>query len=454
VIEWLGNRVGVYGYGKTGKAAVEFLAPRLIRPQVFVDETDPQRLATLQAQAGEHCDILGSDQIAAAVEQLDSLILSPGVPLHNPNVQRAFERGILVISELELAARFCPGHILAITGTNGKSTTTKLLGHILEAVGPTHVLGNIGTPLLGSLDLINPGDFVALEVSSFQLEAIDRFAPHVAIYTNLTPDHLDRHGSMEEYARVKRNMTRRMDAGDFVVTNASSPEFAPAQFENQAPTFLEYSAGSRSGARGAWLDGSRIRLDLGREQYDLPLDCIKLPGQHNLENALAAATTALLMGATAETVADRLAAFTGYEHRLELCRTAGNLRFFNDSKATNPESTIVALKAMQPPLALILGGRDKLTSLADMLYWVGRTATHVVLIGEASERFADALAETGYTAVSRAQGLEQAVPRAVEALGSAGGTVLLSPACASFDQYNSYEERGEHFKRIVAGLQL
>ena len=155
---------GVYGFGKTGRAAVDFLAPRLIRPLVFVDETDAAKLAALQAEAGEQCEILGATASPQQSTQLDSLILSPGVPLSNANVQRAVERGALVISELELAARYCPGHILAITGTNGKSTTTKLLGHILSAVGPTHVLGNIGTPLLGSLDLIGPGDFVALEV--------------------------------------------------------------------------------------------------------------------------------------------------------------------------------------------------------------------------------------------------------------------------------------------------
>ncbi|MDQ3023317.1 MAG: Mur ligase family protein, partial [bacterium] len=602
MLDWLGTRVGVYGFGKTGRAAVAFLAPRLIRPLVFVDETDAGKLAALQAEAGESCDIIGGASIAAAVDQLDSLILSPGVALGNANVQRAVERGALVISELELAARYCPGHILAITGTNGKSTTTKLLGHILSAVGPTHVLGNIGTPLLGSLDMINPGDFVALEVSSFQLEAVDRFKPHVAIYTNLTPDHLDRHGSIEEYARVKRNMTRRMGPGDFVVTNAAAPEFAPQRFENKAPLFLEYdSRGGISGSgvglqtsgvglqtrqtmepirpavedfhryyrrlphwrmtgstywvtwrlhqqrsslsssarellaeslhhfdterydltgyvvmddhvhvvvkpkpgfelqdivkswkavsaaqinkaeetmgqvwqdgyfdriirseeelfeklqyiennpkkrwpdiesykwyycklneqhgwniagggsedpphyisppsmaptmraesalgpygRGARISGDSIHINLGGEQYELPLDCVKLPGQHNLENVLAAATTALLMGATADTVAERLAGFTGYEHRLELVRSEGGLSFYNDSKATNPEATITALKAMLPVgqapvparLALILGGRDKLTDLGEMVEWVKRVATHTVLIGEAA----------------------------------------------------------------------
>jgi UDP-N-acetylmuramoylalanine--D-glutamate ligase len=501
MLDWLGTRVGVYGYGKTGRAAVAFLAPRLIRPHVFVDETDSGKLAALQAEAGGSCDIIGADGIAAAVDQLDSLILSPGVALQNENVQRAVERGVLVISELELAARYCQGHILAITGTNGKSTTTKLLGHILSAVGPTHVLGNIGTPLLGNLDLINPGDFVALEVSSFQLEAVDRFRPHVAIYTNLTPDHLDRHGTLEEYARVKRNMTRRMGAGDFVVTNAHAPEFAVERFENHAPVFLEYDSNQsaecrvqsdeqqldvasssvemRSGSslithhsslpRGAWVENGTIHFNLGAEQHSIPLDSVKLPGQHNLENALAASTAALLMGASAETVARQLSTFTGYEHRLELCRKEGSLSFYNDSKATNPEATITALKACGsgaglqtrencryedlPRLALILGGRDKLTDLGEMVDWVKRVAAHTLLIGEAADRFEEALRAAGYSATARAKDMAEAVPLCVKHL-EGQGIVLLSPACASFDQYTSYEERGEDFKRIVAGLAL
>ena len=466
MLEWLGSKVGVYGYGKTGKAAVAFLAPRLIRPCVFVDETDPAKLTTLQDEAGESCGIIGGEEIVEVIEQLDSLILSPGVALQNPNVRRAIERGVLVISELELAARYCPGHILAITGTNGKSTTTKLLGHILSAVGPTHVLGNIGTPLLGSLDLISPGDFVALEVSSFQLEAVDRFRPHVAIYTNLTPDHLDRHGTLEEYARVKRNMTRRMGAGDFVITNANAPEFAVKKFENRSPVFLEYDAnqdGTRAGSpgsnparRGAWVDGDSIRFNLGAEQHTIPLDAVKLPGQHNLENALAASTAALLMGASAETVARQLSSFTGYEHRLELCRRVGEIAFYNDSKATNPEATITALKAMESlgqPLAIILGGRDKLTDLTEMVDWVKRAAAHAVLIGEAAERFEEALRSAGYSAIHRTDDMTEAVPLCVKLLGGKG-IVLLSPACASFDQYSSYEERGEDFKRIVAGIEL
>jgi len=453
LINWLGERVGVYGYGRTGKACVDYLRPQLITPVVLIDQASPEQQAALKAEAGERFELAFGGDIAAAVERLDALILSPGVPLKNPHVQRAVERGIPVVSELEIAARDCPGYLLAITGTNGKSTTTKMLGHVLSALGPSHVLGNIGVPLLGSLDEIGEGDYVALEVSSYQLEAIERFAPHVAIYTNLTPDHLDRHKTIEEYARVKRQMAINMDEGGFIVANALCDAFSRDSFENQKPTYLQYRSVPGGRLQGAWVANNMIHVDLGHEQHELSLDCVKLPGMHNVENALAVVVAAMLMGATAETVVERLSGFTGYEHRLERCpQTLGNVRFYNDSKATNPEATITALKAMEPPLALILGGRDKMTDLAELCAWVKRKARHVVLIGEAAERFHAALAAAGVDSVQLVDNLELAVPAAVKALAPDGGTVLLSPACASFDQYGSYEERGEHFKEVVAGL--
>jgi UDP-N-acetylmuramoylalanine--D-glutamate ligase len=454
VNEWLGQKAGVYGYGKTGKACVAYLLPRLVTPVVLVDNPKPEALADLQREAEHHFEVAVGPAIPAVIEQLDSLIISPGVALSNPNVARARQRGIPVVSELELAARYCPGYVIAVTGTNGKSTTTKLLGHVLSALGPAHVLGNIGAPLLGSLDEIGPGDYVALEVSSFQLEAVERFAPDIAIYTNLTPDHIDRHGSVEEYARVKRSMTDHMGSDSFVITNALCDEFAPARFTNQAPTFLQYRSTPGNRLRGCWQTNNMIFVDLGNELYELPRDCVKLPGVHNLENAMAVILAALLVGATPETVIERLSTFTGYEHRLELCRREGHLAFYNDSKATNPEATITALKAMDPPLALILGGRDKMTDLAEMVGWVKRKVAHVVLIGEATERFAAALSAMGYNEFSRVENMEQAVPQALKSLQATGGNVLLSPACASFDQYSGYEERGEHFKTIVAGLKL
>lgn len=453
MIKRLGKKVGVYGYGRTGRACVEFLLPRMVTPVVLLDQASAGQREALELEADGRFSVLVGAEIAPAIDRLESLVLSPGVSLNNPNVQAAIERGLPVVSELELAAGGCPGYILSITGTNGKSTTTMMLGHVLSALGPAHVLGNIGVPLLGSLDEINDGDYVALEVSSYQLEAIKCFAPHVAIYTNLTPDHLDRHGTIEEYARVKRSMAANMDHGDFVITNALCPEFAPSQFPNQRPTFLQYRSLPGTPLQGAWVENARIQVDLGRERHDLPLDCVRMPGTHNVENAMAVIVAALLMGATPDTIVERLSTFTGYEHRLELCRTLGPVQFYNDSKATNPEATITALKAMDQPLALILGGRDKLTGLDALCSWIRRKVCHVVLVGEAAARIGSALAATGFDGVQFVDNLELAVPAAQVAVRN-GGTVLLSPACASFDQYSSYEERGEHFKEIVSRLPL
>lgn len=451
---WLGQRVGVYGYGKTGRACVDFLIPRMLAPVVLIDKASAEQLLQLRAEATGRFELAVGDEIAAQIERLDSLILSPGVPLANPNIVRAKERGIPVLSELEVAARYCPGYIIAVTGTNGKSTTTKLLGHVLSALGPAHVVGNIGTPFLANLDLIGRDDFVALEVSSFQLEAVERFAPRIAIYTNLTPDHLDRHGTVAEYARIKRSMTDHMRRGDFVITNALCADFAPERFANQEPTFLQYRSTPGNRLHGAWAANNKINIDLGQEQFEIPQECIKLPGLHNVENALAVILAALVVGATPETIAERLSTFTGYEHRIELCRREAGVSFYNDSKATNPEATITALKAMEGPLALILGGRDKMTSLDEMLTWIQRKVQHVVLLGEAAERFAGALDAAGYNACERVENMEQAVQAALAAVRATGGSVLLSPACASFDQYSGYEARGDHFKELVAGLQL
>jgi UDP-N-acetylmuramoylalanine--D-glutamate ligase len=451
----LGQRVGVYGYGKTGRACVDHLLPHLVTPVVLIDQPSDEQRQQLTSEANGHFEVAVGDEIGPIVEKLDALVLSPGVPIKtNPHVQRAYERGIPVLSELELAGTECPGYIIAVTGTNGKSTTTKLLGHVLSALGPAHVLGNIGTPLIASLDEIRRGDYVALEVSSYQLEAIDRFAPQVAIFTNLTPDHIERHGSLQEYAACKRRLVENMASSGFVVTNALCPDFAPERFDNQRPTFLLYRSTPGPPLRGAWVDGETIHVDLGAEQYKLPLSAIKLPGLHNVENALAVIVTAYLCGATTETVVQTLSTFTGYEHRIELCRTTEKFKFYNDSKATNPEATITALRALDKPLAVILGGRDKLTPLDELASVLSERANAAVLYGEAAERFTTELSQHGFSAFTTVPDVASAIRAAVEKLGDVGGTVLLSPACASFDQYGSYEERGNHFKHLVNELEL
>ncbi len=452
--DWLGQKVGIYGLGKTGHACVEYLAPRMVRPLVLVDNTAADELARLQSAAEDRYDLIAGEQAIRIVTELDTLIISPGVPLSNPNIAAALASGVNVISELEFASRYCEGYLIGITGTNGKSTTTVMLGHILSALGPCHVLGNIGSPLLASLDEIEPNDFVALEVSSYQLEAIDSFAPRIAVYTNLTPDHLDRHGTVEEYTRIKRKMVANMQEGDFVITNALCSEFHPDTFNRPDLHYLQYRSTPGNRLRGAWLANDRIIVDLGSEGAEIPLDCIRIPGLHNVENAMAAILASLLVGATGETIIERLSTFKGYEHRIEFCREAGGIRFYNDSKATNPEATIIALRAMEGPLAIILGGRDKLTDLSVLIGLLRQKAGHVILYGEAAERLEREIRSSGYNNVSRVDDVEQSVHEGVRLLGTGGGTLLLSPACASFDQYPGFDVRGEHFKQIVSSLEF
>ena len=452
--DWLGQKVGIYGLGKTGRACVEYLAPRMVRPLVIVDNMDEAQVAQLQAEAQDRYDVIAGDMALPAVRELDTLIVSPGVPMSNPNVATALQQGVNVISELEFASRYCEGYLIGITGTNGKSTTTVLLGHILAALGPVHVLGNIGSPLLASLDEIQPNEFVSLEVSSYQLEAIDSFAPRIAIYTNLTPDHLDRHGTVEEYARIKRRMVANMQEGDFVITNAMCADFHPDRFGRPDLHYLQYRSTPGNRLKGAWLANDRIICDLGSESAEIPLDCIRIPGLHNVENAMAAILAALIAGATRETIIERVSSFHGYEHRLEFCGEKGGIRFYNDSKATNPEATIIALRSMDAPLAIILGGRDKNTDLKDMIELIRQKAGHVIIYGEAADRFEQELRSAGYNNVSRVDDVEQSVQEGVRLLAGSGGTLLLSPACASFDQYPGFDVRGDHFKQIVADLTI
>ena len=451
--DWLGQKVGIYGLGKTGQACVDYLAPRMIRPLVIVDNASDEALGKFLQDAQDRYFVISGDDALNAVIELDTLIVSPGVPLGNVNVRAALEAGVNVISELEFASRYCDGYIIGITGTNGKTTTTVMLGQVLAALGPAHVLGNIGSPLLASLDEIEANEFVVLEVSSYQLEAIDSFAPRIAIYTNLTPDHLDRHGTIEEYARIKRSMTSNMQSGDFVITNAMSGSFAPDRFERPDLHFLQYRSTAGNMLKGAWLANDRIVVDIGSDGCEIPLDCIKVPGHHNIENAMAVILAAFVLGATPQTIIDRLSQFTGYEHRLEFCREAAGIRFFNDSKATNPEATITALHAMTDSTVIILGGRDKETDLSVMIELMKQKTCHALLYGEAAPRFEQELCAAGYNNYLRVNDIEQSVQEGVRLLQD-GGTLLLSPACASFDQYPGFDARGDHFKELVAGLDL
>jgi UDP-N-acetylmuramoylalanine--D-glutamate ligase len=420
------------GYGATVTATDE-------RPETELAETaEKLRAARVKLELGRHVD-------ATFLEQ-DLILVSPGVPANLPALQAARKKNIPVWSEIELAWRFLRGKLVAITGSNGKTTTTALVAHILKASNiPTLVGGNIGTPLLALVETSTDPAVTVAEISSFQLETIEAFRPEIGVLLNLTPDHLDRHGTFEEYARAKMRMFENQLERDFAVLNADDPEITkrmPAK-----PHIFWFSRQKRV-ANGAFLrDNEIIFRNEGSETVLARRDQIPLRGEHNVENVLAACAAAYLAGATPEAIAGAVKSFRGVEHRLEFVAEISGVQFYNDSKATNVDAAVKAIQAFPGPLLVILGGKDKgspYTPLRDLLHERARMA---LLIGESADRIAADL--QGAVEISYAGTLDRAVQIAIE-LSQPEDTVLLAPACSSFDQFENYEQRGRVFKELVA----
>jgi UDP-N-acetylmuramoylalanine--D-glutamate ligase len=420
------------GYGAAVTATDE-------RPQTELAETaEKLRAAGVKLELGRHVD-------ATFLEQ-DLIVVSPGVLANLPALQAARKKNIPVWSEIELAWRFLRGKLVAITGSNGKTTTTALVAHILKASNiPTLVGGNIGTPLLALVETSTDPAVTVAEISSFQLETIEAFRPEIGVLLNLTPDHLDRHGTFEEYARAKMRMFENQLERDFAVLNADDPEITkrmPAK-----PHIFWFSRQKRV-ANGAFLrDNEIIFRNEGSETVLARRDQIPLRGEHNVENGLAACAAAYLAGATPEAIAGAVKSFRGVEHRLEFVAEISGVQFYNDSKATNVDAAVKAIQAFPGPLLVILGGKDKgspYTPLRDLLHERARMA---LLIGESADKIAADL--QGAVEISYAGTLDRAVQIAIE-LSQPEDTVLLAPACSSFDQFENYEQRGRVFKELVA----
>jgi UDP-N-acetylmuramoylalanine--D-glutamate ligase len=448
-IELEGRRVLVVGLERTGLATARFCLARGAR--VAASELRPEAqvaAAATELRARGVAVELGGHRAETFLAQ-DLIVPSPGVPYHLPPLDAARARGIPVWSEIELAARFLEGRLVAVTGSNGKTTTTALLGHILVQAGlPALVGGNIGAPAIGLVEASSPATVTVLEVSSFQLEATERFRPHIALLLNLTPDHLDRYLSFEEYALAKARLFANQRAGDFAVLNADDPEVArraPA-----APQGFWFSRANRVAA-GAYLRDGQIFFR--REGEETPLATLRevpLRGEHNVENVLAAAAAAWLAGAPAGAIAAGIRSFPGVEHRLEYVAEVRGVEFYNDSKATNVDAVLKALDAFPGGLWVILGGKDKGGDYAPLRASLARRARGVFLIGAAAEKMAAQL--EGAAPLERAGTLDRAVRRAFAA-AAAGETVLLAPACASFDQFENFEHRGRVFKQLVRELE-
>lgn len=452
----LTGHVLVLGLGVSGLETATYLAARACAGEdvrvTVVDENDTpllrERAETLRVRGVEV--ILGNAEPAPA----DLVVASPGIPPASPLMRAARALGVPVISEIELAFRRSASPWVAITGTNGKTTTTSLVGHLLGEAGvPVAVVGNIGEAAIASVDEAGPTTVLVAEVSSFQLALTDRFRPRVSVLLNITPDHLDWHGSMETYAADKGRIFANQAAGDTAVIDVDDELSAP--FADTA------SAGGARVARvslegtpvgGAGLDGDM--LSLGVHGAHVPLIArseLLIRGDHNVSNALAAAAAVAALGVPAEDIAKGLRSFRPIEHRLEPAGVVDDVEYFNDSKATNPDAVLKALAAFEAePLVVLLGGRNKDNDFRPLAAACAERCKAVVTFGEAGEEIASAFPAEG-PRPERAETMAEAVA-AARRLAEPGDVVLLSPACASFDEFSGYAERGRVFKTLVAGM--
>jgi len=430
----------VIGAGKSGVAAANFLAAR---GGVVLADANPN--PDLPLPLDDNVErVFGADP---ALDDVSEIVVSPGVPLTIPLLQRAAAMAIPIIGEIELAYRHLQGTVIAVTGSNGKSTTTSLIGEILADAGRQPIVaGNIGRPLIAALDLEKPRTYV-LELSSFQLETVDSFHANVALLLNITPDHMDRYPNFEAYAAAKMRIFRNQTPRDVAIVGSAERR---AVARDSGARVWHFSSAERLENNGAYLDGDELVLCIEGQERRIPRASLRLEGTANIENALAAWLAARAAGVDDISVQIGFGAFGGLPHRMVLVREENGVRWVNDSKGTNVDATLKSLESFRPnSVLLILGGKDKAGEFERMRELVAAKTRAVITIGMAAERIAQAL--DGAAAIVPMGDMQHAVKWANEN-ARAGDTVLLSPACASFDQYRNFEHRGEHFEELVRRL--
>src|SRR5579859_671809 len=449
MFELTGKKVLVIGLARTGLATSLFCA----RHGAIVTATDTRPEPELGETAAKLRAARISSQLGGYSEKIldgqDLVIPSPGVPADSAILKAACAHNIPVWSEIELADRFLNGRLVGITGSNGKTTTTSLIEHILKNSGfSTLLAGNIGTPLIDVVEQTTDQTITVAELSSFQLELIETFRSNISVFLNLTPDHLDRHGSLEAYAAAKARIFEKQTAADFAILNADDPASTP--YAPTKPKVFWFSRKQRV-AHGAFLRGEEILFrHHGEEEIILKQSEIPLPGAHNLENVLAAVAAARLAGTRPHEIQKAVRSFKGVEHRLEFVAELNGVRYYNDSKATNVDATLKALDAFPGRILVILGGKDKGSDYTVLQTPLHEKAILALLIGAAAQKIESQI--TGSVAVERAVTLERAVEIASRT-ARPGDIVLLAPACASFDQFENYEHRGRVFKQLVHALE-
>ncbi len=454
-----GKNILIVGAARSGLAAARFVQAR--GAHVAVNDQKPvEQWGNTSELKG--IDLIGGEHPLALFEKSDLIVVSPGVPLANPEFQHARAHGVEIIGEAELAFRFLRGQAVGITGTNGKTTVTTLIGELLKQGGlKTQVGGNIGTALISLAESSTDESFTVAELSSFQLEAVAQMHLHVAVHLNLTPDHLDRYDSYEAYGAAKNNIFLNQTADDWAVLNADN-EWT-AQLGEQTAAKKNWFSRERELAAGIFLRGDEIihrgviNSDGGKEKVLLTLSDIPLPGTHNLENVMAALGAGLACGVSVDSMRETVRNFKAVEHRLEFVGARNGVKFYNDSKATNVDAALKALEAFPGGLTVILGGKDKGSDYAPLAPLVRERCDHVILIGAAADKIGAALADT--KPLHRAATMDDAVSLGFALASHTDGStaptdsiVLLAPACASFDMFQSYEHRGRVFKEAVLRL--
>ncbi|MCH5584703.1 UDP-N-acetylmuramoyl-L-alanine--D-glutamate ligase [Shimazuella sp. AN120528] len=446
------DRVSVLGLGKSGVAAAKLLAKMGAKVEVFEQKKAPSDSPEAIELQNLGIPVHFGAQVDQIVhEQSDWLVKNPGVPYHNPAIQRAVERSIPVITEVELASSVLDVPIIGITGSNGKTTTTTIVGEMLDKSGvPALVAGNIGRALSDAVEDTAGKKWIVTELSSFQLKGTKTFHPQIAALLNVVAAHLDYHQSLEDYVESKAKLFRNLDKNDIAVFNFDN-DLCRKVADLQEGTIYWFSI-KEEVDRGLFVrDGWMIARMNGEEQAIMPLSEIALPGDKNLENALAAAAISLAAGANKEAIRSVLQSFTGVEHRLEYVSTKNNVRYYNDSKATNAGAAITALTAFSEPLIWIGGGLDRGVDFQELVPFLREHVKVAIVYGETASILADRANDAGISKIVHATDVEDAVRHASK-IATDGDIVVLSPACASWDQYPSFEVRGSIFKQAVHTL--
>ena len=397
------------------------------------------------------CEIVLGALSKELLESLDLVVMSPGVPLDIPAVEQIKAAGIPIWGEIELAYQMSEGMVLAITGTNGKTTTTALLGEIMKAYAESvFVVGNIGNPYTDAALSMTEDSYTVAEISSFQLETIDTFAPKVSAILNITEDHLNRHHTMEEYIRVKELITKNQTKEDYCILNYEDEVLR--EFGKKCPAKTVFFSSERKLEKGVFLDGDVICLKTDKETFEIvKTEELKILGKHNYENVMAASAMAYYAGVPMEVIHKAVTQFRAVAHRIEFVEEIDGIAYYNDSKGTNPDAAIKGIQAMNRPTLLIGGGYDKESSYEEWIQSFDGKVKYLVLIGQTREKIQEAAHKCGFMNTILAYNLEEAVSICTEK-AEKGDAVLLSPACASWGQFDNYEQRGDKFKEYVYAL--